>query len=248
MLAAIKIVHKLCHFLFNLWCKICTGKYSRIRLEFKSVALPSSFTWSCVVLNSFEPGLRLCVQRRLRSAFSSAQSDQSSQGIMWVAREFKSSLDAHTKLTRDWRIQNRQWLVRDFFVFQLYLRSSILICDPPIDGRLPHLETWLSLKLALWRKFKKPPKPHPLTPDFERNGDFELTGVLLTFCMAHPADTWRLKNVASTSMQRHDVASTLRRRCINVMCPLGRFAAGIFLLPYLFIYSGNIKICTYPYI
>ena len=24
------------------------------------------------------------------------------------------------------------------------------------------------------------------------------------------------------SMQRHDVASTLRRRCINVMCPLGR--------------------------
>ena len=37
-----------------------------------------------------------------------------------------------------------------------------------------------------------------------------------------PADTWRLYNVDSTSMQRHDVASTLRRRCINVMCPLGR--------------------------
>ena len=29
-------------------------------------------------------------------------------------------------------------------------------------------------------------------------------------------------NVASTSMQRHDVASTLRRRYIYVMCPLGR--------------------------
>ena len=38
----------------------------------------------------------------------------------------------------------------------------------------------------------------------------------------YPADTWRLYNVASTSMQRHDVASTLRRRCINVMCSLGR--------------------------
>ena len=36
-----------------------------------------------------------------------------------------------------------------------------------------------------------------------------------------PADTWRLYNVASTSMQRHDVASMLRRRCIDVMCPLG---------------------------
>ena len=30
--------------------------------------------------------------------------------------------------------------------------------------------------------------------------------------------TWRKYNVASTSMQRHDVASTLRRRCIYVMC------------------------------
>ena len=39
----------------------------------------------------------------------------------------------------------------------------------------------------------------------------------------HPAGTWRLYNVGSTSMQRHDVASTLRRRCIKVMCPLGNF-------------------------
>ena len=36
-----------------------------------------------------------------------------------------------------------------------------------------------------------------------------------------PAGTWRLYNVVSTSMQRHDVAWTLRRRCIDVMCPLG---------------------------
>ena len=34
----------------------------------------------------------------------------------------------------------------------------------------------------------------------------------------NPAGTWRKYNVASTSMQRHDVASTLRRRCIYVMC------------------------------
>ena len=36
-----------------------------------------------------------------------------------------------------------------------------------------------------------------------------------------PASTRRLNNVVSTSMQRHDVASTLRRRCIDVMCLLG---------------------------
>ena len=41
------------------------------------------------------------------------------------------------------------------------------------------------------------------------------------FFTISPADTWRLYNVGSTSMQRHDVASTLRRRCINVMCLLG---------------------------
>ena len=36
------------------------------------------------------------------------------------------------------------------------------------------------------------------------------------------ADTWRLYNVVSTSMQRQDVASTLKRRCIDVMCLLGQ--------------------------
>ena len=36
--------------------------------------------------------------------------------------------------------------------------------------------------------------------------------------MSIPAGTWRLYNVVSTSMQRHDVASTLRRRCIDVIC------------------------------
>ena len=38
-----------------------------------------------------------------------------------------------------------------------------------------------------------------------------------------PAGTWRKYNVASTSMQCHDVASMLRRRYIYVMCPLGRW-------------------------
>ena len=37
-----------------------------------------------------------------------------------------------------------------------------------------------------------------------------------------PVDTWPLYNVALKSMQhQHDVASTLMRRCINGMCPLG---------------------------
>ena len=36
-----------------------------------------------------------------------------------------------------------------------------------------------------------------------------------------PAGTWRKYNITSTSMQRHDVASTLRRSCIYVICPLG---------------------------
>ena len=39
----------------------------------------------------------------------------------------------------------------------------------------------------------------------------------------NPAGTWRKYNVASTSMQRHDVASTLRRRYIYVMCLPGMF-------------------------
>ena len=38
----------------------------------------------------------------------------------------------------------------------------------------------------------------------------------------NPAGTWCKYNVASTSMQRHDVASTLRRRYIYVMCLPGR--------------------------
>ena len=39
---------------------------------------------------------------------------------------------------------------------------------------------------------------------------------------SYPAGTWLLYNVGSTSMQRHDVASTLSRGCINVMCLLGK--------------------------
>ena len=50
----------------------------------------------------------------------------------------------------------------------------------------------------------------------------------LGICCSHTlwrslADTWRLYNVASTSMQCHDVASALKRRCIN-MFPLDPFS------------------------
>ena len=38
-----------------------------------------------------------------------------------------------------------------------------------------------------------------------------------------PAGTQRWDNVASTSMRRHDVTSTLMRRCIYVLCLLGCF-------------------------
>ena len=38
----------------------------------------------------------------------------------------------------------------------------------------------------------------------------------------NPAGTWRKYNVASMSMQRHDIASTLRRRYIYVMCLPGK--------------------------
>ena len=44
----------------------------------------------------------------------------------------------------------------------------------------------------------------------------------MPFCITNPAGTWRLYNVVSTSMQRHDVASTLGLRCIDVVCLLGR--------------------------
>ena len=44
---------------------------------------------------------------------------------------------------------------------------------------------------------------------------------LLFSTREYPADTQHTDNVASTSMQRHDVASTLIPRCKNMMCSLG---------------------------
>ena len=38
----------------------------------------------------------------------------------------------------------------------------------------------------------------------------------------NPAGIRRLVNVVLTSMQGHDVASTLMRGCFNVVCPMGR--------------------------
>ena len=65
------------------------------------------------------------------------------------------------------------------------------------------------------------------------------------------ADTQRCSNVASTSMQRHDVASTLMRRYINVMCLLGREPSehGQFLwhrgVNIMFEQQGNIFVCSF---
>ena len=66
----------------------------------------------------------------------------------------------------------------------------------------------------------------------------------LTLCiLCIPADTWRFYNVVSTSMQRHDVASTLRRRCTDVMCLLGCSWAHIMTI-YIFIYYITQKYIT----
>ena len=43
----------------------------------------------------------------------------------------------------------------------------------------------------------------------------------------HPGGTCRIYNVASTSMQGHDVASTFWRRCIYGMYPLDRYFVAI---------------------
>ena len=51
----------------------------------------------------------------------------------------------------------------------------------------------------------------------------------------------RLYDVASTSMQRHDVASTLRRRSIDVMCPLGQFSFNYYRTLFRF------ESCTLPH-
>ena len=60
--------------------------------------------------------------------------------------------------------------------------------------------------------------------------------LLRRLAKVNPAGTWRLYNVGSTSMQRHDVASTFSRRCINVMCPLGSI-----------IYSCCARMCVLGY-
>ena len=51
-----------------------------------------------------------------------------------------------------------------------------------------------------------------------------------------PLGTWQLYNVSSTSMQRHDVASTLMRCCLNAACPLSPILENTFELS-----TANIK-------
>ena len=67
-----------------------------------------------------------------------------------------------------------------------------------------------------------------MAPGQERN--YDNLGKSFRSC-TYPAGTWRLYNVISTSMQRHDVASTLRRLCIDVMCLLGSNEAILMIIP-----------------
>ena len=62
-----------------------------------------------------------------------------------------------------------------------------------------------------WRKY------NVASTSMQRCIDVEATLYLHDVNTTSP-QRWRKYNVASTSMQRHDVASTLRRRCIYVMC------------------------------
>ena len=55
------------------------------------------------------------------------------------------------------------------------------------------------------------------------NSLFKLLYQMSTYYSDNSSGTSCLYSVASTSMQRHDVASTLIQRCINVMCPLRRY-------------------------
>ena len=62
-----------------------------------------------------------------------------------------------------------------------------------------------------------------------------------------PASKWRLYNVAATSMQRHDVASTLRRRCINVVSRWGRSLGTLGRFFRHFIYGEQIRSIKAPF-
>ena len=53
------------------------------------------------------------------------------------------------------------------------------------------------------------------------------------------ADTQRFYNVESTSMRRHDVASTLMRRCLNIACQLGSLSPFFFFFFFLIFKSGT---------
>ena len=89
-----------------------------------------------------------------------------------------------------------------FIIYNLYilyfhtnlLEKVIFVLDTSKSVIKRLLCSWMSLQLALLHK---------------------------SFLGTYPAGTWRKYNVASTSMQRHDVASTLRRCYIYVMCLLG---------------------------
>ena len=57
-------------------------------------------------------------------------------------------------------------------------------------------------------------------------------------------------DVSTTSPQRHDVASTLSRRCIHVMCPLGVFYTHWHVVPRYTItnFKSNASVCKKTYL
>ena len=79
---------------------------------------------------------------------------------------------------------------------------------------------WSSHLMVLDHGAIKSKRRHTNIPRAE-TGDHSLSSQQAGSVKEYPAGTWCLNNVGSTSMQRHDVASTLRRRCINVVCLLG---------------------------
>ena len=96
------------------------------------------------------------------------------------------------------------WL---FFFFFFSIRTEI-------RNSTFRVVVWLTCFNRKKNKTKKKKNAHDPCP-------FGYNHEKVTSRSINPAGTWRKYNVASMSMQRHDVASTLRRRYIYVMCPLG---------------------------
>ena len=85
---------------------------------------------------------------------------------------------------------------------------------------------WIKLKKKSWlwiqRTHKRKKFESSVLLSLHIQQQYSLRSSICPLASSYPAGTWRLYNVESTSMQRHDVASTLIRRCLNIACPLGK--------------------------